>query len=264
MPSWNWDESASESGVVHQSTADTDHDDATILKQGYDYANFSEITPDPDHAYPLHEDSGSTANDLAGTNDGSNNGASVGQTGLLGTTSYSFGGDDYITLPDLSGASSLTISFWCYQETFNAIEHPLTLRSNNLAFFRTRDTSSAAGSPNDAMEFGVQDGGGNNVYVATPMTNGEWVHYVGVVYSDEVRLYENGAEVDSDGKQSGLNSDTYSDAIGYEPLGNQRYWNGRLADVRFYLDTQLSTSQIQTLYNVVDTTGSWTSTTKSL
>lgn len=88
----DWDNAVSESGVVHESVTNTDHNDATIVKQGYQLAS-----PTPSTGllgyWPLHEDSGSTANDVSVNNqDGTINGATVNVSAILGTTGYSFDG----------------------------------------------------------------------------------------------------------------------------------------------------------------------------
>jgi len=113
--STDWDNAVSESGVVHESVANTDHNDDTLVKMGHRIQD-PYLSADLGSFYPLHEDSGSTAYDFGGSNrDGTVNGATLGDTALLGTTGYDFSnanGDSVDVTYDIDSLSELSISVW--------------------------------------------------------------------------------------------------------------------------------------------------------
>jgi hypothetical protein len=254
MVSWNWDESQAEDGVVHQAVSGTDHDSAARLKQGYDYANFSEITPDPVSCWPFH----GQADDVVGSSDGTVNGASAG-TGLLGTDALSFDGtDDNVTTPNTASDGGLTVSFWVYMRTINSgsddtILYPDTVNANN----------------NNPGIF-EHDGGGNQWRWSTSnttstttdlMNENEWIYVTLTHDTSTARLYLNGSERASSAGSlstaSGTNLRWGSD------VDNNENIDGRLYDCRIY-DQALTASEIQTMYDVVNTGGEWDSTVKTL
>lgn len=257
MPSFDstdLDNATSESGVVHQSTANTDHTNASELKQGYDYANFSEITPTPIACYPLHEDTGTTANDLAGTNDGTTNGGvSPGANGILNTTAYSFDGTDGEvdcgTQFATTHADPYTITGWAYH-TGGSPEKVASEVGSGFEGFQIGLNLS------DDAAFFIEDDTGTNVSATASNTyDGAWTHWVGVNTGSEIRLYINASDVASE--THSLGSTTSGNFhIGARSISDQ-YWGGRITDVRFY-DEALTPTEIQTLYDVVDTSGTLT------
>lgn len=101
-PTWStasdWDSPQSETGVHHEQPTGVDWAAADLLEKGYP-SDLSNIVA----YWPLNEDSGTTVNDVVGTNDGSTNGVTQGQSGVLGFTSYQFdGADDDVDIPDAS------------------------------------------------------------------------------------------------------------------------------------------------------------------
>lgn len=265
MPSWNWDEQADSEGMVHQSVANTDNNDATKLKQGYDYANFSEISPTPMACWPLHEDSGTTAYDVAGTNDGTVNGTTQGQTGLLGTTAYSFDGtDDYVNCPSitqstLNGLSELTICVWV--ETSDSDGAIVSTTGGN-------DGNIVLRIQNDLLSLGVVNENGSWQGVLQYSLSSSLSHIAGVInFNTGSRyIYVDGSQVASDsisGTSIG-DEDTGTDLplnIGRQPDQAKYLSANVLADVRIY-DTALTTAQHQTHYDVVRSSGNWLGTGK--
>lgn len=256
MVSWNWNESQSEDGVVHQSTTNTDHNDASELKQGYDYANFNEIEPTPIGCWPLHEDSGSTAYDISGTNDGTYNGPTLGQEGILNTSSASFDGtDDYVNVGNTFSVanSSFSVSMWVYPRSVSGFR-PVAKRKN----------ASGGGFLmywNDGQSDFVWWVDGDLVDTKS-LTTDEWNHFVGVYDNSDGSLifYRNGNEVNS-GTSSGLSTDDGEFEIGRD--AGYANADALIGDVRIY-DIALTQSEIQTLYDVVASQGSWTSNVKTV
>lgn len=271
------DNAASESGVVHESTTNTDHNDASNLKQGYPYGSFDAITPTPVSAWPFHEDSGSTAYDLAGTNDGGISGATVGQTGILGTTAYSFDVTDDLVdcgtsvLPD-DVSQPWSLAAWVKPSTTDTAEHhivcdqdngdetyrgwTLRLKENEWDVALRDDTredlraSAPRSAPNTAKWFSV---------VAT---------YNGGGSVSDINIYENGDNLSTtthlDQSVSGSYGNTCNTSIGArDPANPGGYFGGDIADVRIY-DTALTSTEIQTLYDVVATSGTLTTQYKTV
>jgi hypothetical protein len=254
MPTWtdsDFDNAQSESGVVHQNTANTDHNDASEITKGYDYQNFSEITPTPVSCWPLHEDSGTTTNDLAGSNNGTNNGATVGQTGILGTTAYDFDGtDDEVDIPDITSLSKFTLTFWIYPRDDSSDQRPFANRANN-------DFSAQILSSGE-MNFRIYNGSFNVGTTGDSVVLNDWSFYAMVWDGSSAELFNN-ATSEASGSVSnnpGAGGDVHISRPSFA-------LDGKLADVRLY-DCALSQSQIQTLYDVVATAGSHTSNKKSL
>lgn len=262
MPDWNWGESQGESGVVHQSTANTDHNDAGTLKQGYDYQNFSEITPNPAVCWPLHEDSGTTAYDAAGSRNGTYYGPSLGQNGLLKTTAPSFDGvDDYADMTDVSainGVSELTMSFW----------HKGEVSGNSTYIYRKNDGSNLIqGFFNDSISaFRTRwDIGGNKVILDIPYSEftADVYHLLTCSYDgSSMRVYVDAVEKNSTSATGTLDVAGSKLYVGAANSSSEQ-WQGQLSDWRIY-NTALSATQIQTLYDVVNTAGTWTGSPKPL
>lgn len=266
-PTWetasDWDAATSEDGVVHESVANTDHDDDTIVQQGYDYANFSEITPTPDHAYPFHEDSGTTANDLAGSNNGTINGATVNQEGLLGTTAYSFDGtDDYVDIPDPHDFSTaFTISFWAKPTVLSTGSSKCLSTgydgSNIITQFEFRDESSNG----DVDTHGINSTF-YNIITGKSISQNTWYHIAQTYDGSTMRYYNDATEQGNASVNfSDTSTPTYVGAH-YGTGSDADHAAANIADVRFY-PSALSASQIQTLYDVVDTPGTLTTDYRS-
>jgi hypothetical protein len=256
MPNWNWDEQADDEGMVHQSVADTDNDDATKLKQGYDYANFSEITPDPVACYPLHEDGGSTAYDVAGGNDGTVSGATVNVEGLLGTTAYSFDGtDDYVDIGDTVHADNISLGLWYSVDSVPSSGTIRPLNKNDEWGVRLQsdgwDAFTYHGGSADILDSGV-----------TP-TTGDWHLLVFTYDGADQRLYHDASQIASATTNSGaIDDSTASIRIG-STSGGGDYWNGDIGPVYLWTSA-LTQAQIQTLYDVVAAPGDWLGSGKLL
>lgn len=246
---WNsaaeWDGAASESGVAHESTANTDHNDATILKQGYPYS------PPPFSTsliayYPLHEDSGSTANDLSGNgNDGTITGTTLGATGLLGTTAYDFDGvDDYVDLGTIStNLSSFTLAGWFQFDDTSSQQETICLSGNNDCYLGTRNGNYSVFVYNAGV-FSVE---GSAIGTSRIFLTGTWD-------GSTLRLYEDATEVGST-SVSNMDNAGRSDRLGSDTRGAGNYHDGRLSEVGIW-DRSLSASEVQSLYDVATASGS--------
>lgn len=265
MTSVTWEtasdlDGGSDDGTVHESTSNTDHNDDTLLKRGYPYGSFDEISPNPKMALPFHEDSGTTANDLSGNgNDGTyNDSPTLGVTGLLGTTAVSLdGSDDDISFPNLSlfsGGNDYTITFW--------VNFDNTGNKNWIWAGRGEADVHIKKNTNDQLAWAVNDGGGISSFSgSTSISSGEWVFGVGVWDADSnKKLYLNGSE-DFSGSISDPQSKSLTNRWGEVNFEGNRL-TGDLYDGRVYASA-LSSSEIQTLYEVVDKPGIHHSSTKT-
>jgi hypothetical protein len=193
--------------------------------------------------WPLQEDSGSTAHDVAGSNDGTNNGATVGANGILGTTAYGFDGtDDDVEVPhdsSLSISSPFTISAWVnvdggisgidYIISKNATDQP------NYSFWV---------DDSGMLSFMVYDGSFTQSQASYPAD--EWVFVVGVYDGSEIIIYQNAVEEE---RASCGTPHTNTNPVYIGRRGGGNYFDGRIADVRVY-DHALTPAEVQYLYSV--------------
>ena len=259
----DWDAAQSESGVVHESVANTDHDDATILKKGYSAASAFPEPASLELYYPLHEDSGTTAFDQSGNNrDATINGGTLNASGLLGTTAISQDTtDDYVDTniaPDTWGAPT-TVTFWAYVDFLNTgsdLHSPFDTYDGNSQWFTTWN--------DDATDFRLSTTDSPQIYVPySVFTNDSW-HFMALVFGNPgQKIYVDAVEEASDGSSIDVppTSDIYLGA--YNNTGSvQRNMGGKLWDYRVY-STELSASQIQGMYDVVNTPGELTTAVKT-
>lgn len=189
--------------------------------------------------WTLDEDSGTTATDSWGTNDGTVTGATVGVTGVR-DTAYDFDGtDDLIdvsSLPDLS--TGYTISTWGNFDSNSTVQHPITHQyTDSDMLFRFEFSSAAAGS----VEFGHTVAGTFSELVSTTtLAANEWYHLAFTSDGTNRRIYING-EVDS---EDAPGTPDYSTNQRFSLGARERYagssWatdvymDGSLDDVRVY------------------------------
>lgn len=260
---WNtateWDNSQSESGAVHESVTNTDHDDASIVKKGYRISN-PYLSNSLVGYYPCHEDSGSTCYDFSGfNNDGSINGATVNVTSILGTTGYSYGGSDSVSFGGVpadwpKGTGNFSYSFWAMM--------PATDDGVGIIW--------GNGATNEAVGFEFHDDGsvrfiiwGNDFDTTANNTyeDGTWQHWVGTYDGSTVTLYQNGSSIDS-ASRSNINIGNNAAAFGRNVITASSGLNGDLGNFEVF-DKSLSSSEVQTLYDVVGTKSTLTSSKKT-
>jgi len=262
----DWDSAVSESGVVHESVANTDHSDASIVKQGYS-AGSPYLGTDLAAYWPMHEVSGGAVKDLSGNNnDGTNGGATAVSNGLLVTGSFDFDGtDDNVDISSIHNEysySTFSYSFWVSIDSQgdNVFIHHGSASDERIEIV---NNSSALGS--GANKIGTNYEGGNDrdkIDDDISSWGSEWHFVVWTVDepANTQKLYFDGSSVASG--RTGSVSSPNSDALIGEWTNFGFEYDGKMADVRIY-DTVLSSADIQTLYDVVDKQSSLTTATKS-
>lgn len=253
----DWDAAASESGVVHESTANTDHNDAGSVKRGYSAAS-PYLGADLVGYWPFHEDSGTTAYDFSGnSNNGTISGATVGAAGLIDTTAYNFDGvDDAVNFGSLSIADNVSVSVWFKLDALPSTEgndHYLYSESPASGDFRFAlqidDASDRVRLIYGGSDYSVIDTG-------SAVTTGTWYHVVGTHNpTDGAALYQD-ATLMNTGAANTWTSSTGDVMFGImRSGGGTHFFNGSAIDARSYSST-LSSSDVQYLYDVVNTNGS--------
>lgn len=256
----DWDRSVRNYGTVHESVANTDHNDDTIVKQGHS-AESPIATP---WAYwPFHEDSGSTANDVSGNaNDGTISGVTVGNSAVLGTTYYSFDGvDDYVNIPSVPSPSAYSVAVWFRSNVGTAGD------GDTHRLIDTRDNCVGGISITSAGElrFWHRDGGGNNQNIldATNWSANTWHLATKVWDGGTLYGYIDDAQVGST-SCSGTTGQPYTDTIGSFDAGGQDFWDGDAWNVLYLDGYVLSSDEVQELYDTVRGTGSTVTGKKTL
>lgn len=264
-PTWettgDWDSGQSEIGVHHFQPIGTDWASADNIEKGY-------LTTDEggnslEAYWPLDEDSGSTVNGVtANANDGTNNGATVGSSGILGTTAYTFsaGTSEHIEVPHDASFDFATTDF-----SIVAWIKVSSHTSTNQAIVSHRQDYAGQGFPGydlvinpDSAPFlklVIEDT--DSISAPTSDSNvptGSWV-FVGVTCdrSGDATFYQDGS---SDGtsdisSQSGDLSNGRALRMGgmEDDQGNiVDNLNGDLDEVRIY-SRELGATEISDLYN---------------
>lgn len=258
-PTWetasDWDSAASEDNVVHESVANTDHDDATIVKQGYAAAS-PYLSADLELYVPFDEDSGSTAFDFSGNNnDGSVSGATVNVDGLLGATGYDFDGTDdavtFGTIPNIGGSATRTVVAWIIIDDSNN-QNTIFNAGPNTSSERWTCTTDSSGSPR------IEISGSGDTFSGLSMSTGT-LHMIayrntGSTLADcEVWL---DGSVDTGSSSTTLNTDNATDvAVGNLPSKSGYHFDGRIFGVWVY-SAALSDSQLSEMRSVVTGQGS--------
>jgi len=256
----DWNANQSESGVAHESVANTDHDDATVVKKGYSYSapyKSSSLVG----FWPLHEDSGTTAYDISGTGaHGTYQGSpALGATGLLNNDAPSSDGSgEYVDIP--SGYSAIqqeqnfTLFFAFYYRTSTSSEyffddpgHDWWLKNND----GTRD---------------LQFNDGGTPASVNNLNTGQW--YIGGAVHDgsDRHLYVYNPDGTLFGSDTVTNTGTtgnsnQSGAI-YEYRGGGYNPDGKPTEYRLY-NTGFTQSEVEELVNVVTAAGTFTTSAKT-
>lgn len=274
MPTWetasDWDSNQSESNVVHESVAGTDHDDATQVKLGYQIASPYKSADLVLYA-PMHEDTVGTINDFSGNNnDGTLNDATIDPGGLLGTSCYSFDGtsSNYGTFPDhaaLDLGGSGTLSIW-FKTTVSASN----ISSNKFGYNGDADQparhSFMINSTGATTDMGFRDSTdaliGGSLISGNALNDGAW-HMATLTYDGtDLVLYEDGSPVNSvtdSGKT--IANITNTSYLAKHPSAGGTEFPGELAELRLY-NVAFTDVEVQTLYSIGN--GKFTSSAKTL
>lgn len=254
----DWDGATADSGVVHESVTNTDHDDETAVRMGYSYGS-------PLYAsglrayYPLDEDSGPAAYDLSGNGfDGSETGgATPDQTGVLGTSGWSFDGtDDAIQCPTglWDGSQSVHASvFWFKPDATG--QQGIHDEFDNWTVFYDRNGSQGI----NVASYG------DNATFGSGLAIGAW-HFVYAHWEpgSEYGASINGGPISTVSTTDGLESTANPQYLGSADAGSSlaAHLTGQIAYLRFH-DTKLTNSEVQTLYDIATAESSLTTATKS-
>lgn len=254
-----WDSATGEEGVVHESVTNSDHNDSTIVKQGYSvdapYKSASLVG-----YWPLQEDTGTTAYDFAGTNNGTVSGATQGATGVLGTSAYSFDGtDDYVALGnitafDLLADYSWTLAAWIVPNSSGSIISQVATDftyegwdfgyENSKLTVHLRDDDTGASYKRKTPDFTPD--GARHLVVCT--RNGD--------FNEDISLYEDGVEA--------TNYDTWNETISKGDVSGDTRIGARKGEGQFinatigpvwYWNTAFTAAEVSDFYDVVSAQG---------
>lgn len=254
----DWDNATSESGVAHESVSNTDHSDNTVVLQGFSYSNPPQSTDLFAH-YPMHENSGSTLNDVAGSQNGTYSGPTLGKTGLLGSNAPSFDGtDDSGVIPEFSFSGNFTAIGWVNIANLS--------NADQGAIFAGDKNSSGGSMPwavwyeNANNTFEIYDGSSTSLGSTTVSTD-TW--YMVTIRFDgtDMDLSVNDSFAETTITNTSVSSSGKEDTIGARATSSDSI-NGRVCEVLLYT-AALSNSTLQSIYDTVATTGTLTTATKS-
>lgn len=258
MPTWNsasdWDGATAENGVVHESVANTDHDDDTIVKQGYSAQNPFQS---PNRYYPFHEDSGSTAFDLGSDDaDGTISGVTLGATGLLGTSAYSFDGtDDYVSTSQFDVERNHTIIVYVQTNDATPTQQPF----RGVDFGADSEYGTSISISSGSFNYVLRGANTSNPAVSGSVPNTTDLHHVAASWDGTNQiLYLNGSQADSATPGITVAQGTGDTMIGASSTGGSNVMDGKIAGVWLYGGTVLSGTQISNHFDVVDTPGTLT------
>ena len=253
----DWDRATSETGVVHESVANTDHGDASVLKLGYSAAS-PFLAADLQGYWALHEDASTTAFDFSGNGyDGTVSGATLGVTGLLGTTAYSFDGvDDSVTAdPFWAAAESDPITWMAW------VKLPDTASDGDFAnqiIYQGSDAENGGMMVDSSGSVAIYSAGANSVGTGTlAVDDGTW-HHVAAVYdqpNDFLSVYR-------DGQHDYSISYTDNLVLGANPIATLGSFDGDSGGVWVY-SRALTQAEVQTHADIASA-GSLTTATKSM
>lgn len=265
MPSFNWDDVLDESGTVHENTANTDHTNASLLKQGFSGAS-PLFSSDLLRFYLLQEDSGTTIYDFSPN---ATNGTYIGAgpddtgtvTGPLGVSAADFDGtDDKGDLGQVGSPTSFGILTFINPDTLGSQIRRITTKYTG--------SGSAAGEfvfdilSDQTVRFGVADSSGFNLVSSTgTLSTGSWQCVAGG-FNDQTE------------QSVWLGTSQTTQAITYSNAANSTAWTlgadtteGASAD---YLDGAMSAvailsryptqSDVEAFRNAVKSPGDWLGT----
>lgn len=263
----DWNGAASANEVVHNSLGD--RVDAEVWL-GWD----PDLEPWATNGVtylPLDEDSGSTAADVIGSEDFSISGATVGQTGLLGSTGYTFdGNDDSLTATSsvLDIAGNKTVCAFGRMDGqggggFPRIYQKGTGSSGRVFEIWVEDGNGT--TKGDAVLRFNQDTGSASTQIRHSISGfafGDLHFYAGVHDADnnQARLHIDGTDVNTASHSAGLDSDT-NHFIGNWNTSSDRGWNGLIEEFMVF-DAALTESQLAAIYQAI-TSGNLETATKS-
>lgn len=259
----DWDNSVSESGVVHDSFGDLPGDG--VIQLGY--PNVDRGGTNLIGLLPLDESTGpvSTAD---GSISGTVNGATLGSGGLLDTTAVSFdGSNDRIEFGDEFVSTTGDVSYfgWIYPTNLSTGSDQFIFERRNDLGNRYTEHSYYINDSTNILTFNVNDGSGwVNSPANTAITANTWQSVgVSVDGGNSITHYQDGSPDGSTSISWSVpnHQNTPKCWMGMEPGDTDRPYAGRI-EVWHVFDRALSSSEIQALHDAA-TSGVLTSGTKS-
>lgn len=201
--------------------------------------------------WPLNENSDGTAYDYSGNENHSSSTSGViqGVSGILGQTSYSFGGSDEITSKhnltfDAANTEGFTVNAW-FQPNFT----PSDGNRRGIVSFHPNDSNNWRIRWDGRKEKWQWGWSNTNPASGDLHNSGEWYMMTMTVTRDGSNLigYWNGKrEVSASNVDSCSATDDV--VIGNDTLSSY-YFDGKISEVRIY-DRALTASEVQYLYSV--------------
>jgi hypothetical protein len=196
------------------------------------------------------------------TSENSNNGIVIGATLAIdrngnSNSAYYFNGSTYIRVPDspdLNFTSSMTLAAWYFCDSFSTTWPPILKKTGIGASEDGGYTLEMNASPvwgdgtsGPAIIF-ISDSENVNWAGANGHMSTEGWHFVAGTYDgSSMKLYYDGVLVKSNAYSGNLIPSTNDLNIGRDPFRTERYFNGRIDDIRIY-SRALTADEIVTLY----------------
>jgi len=252
----DWDSNTS-SNLVHESVADTDHNDATIVQKGIQYDPLP-VTNGLVFYYPLHDSPGSSAaTDISGNgNDANLANGSFGGPGLFGNTALDCN-DEFGVYPFTdSNEGSFAADAYSYGGWVNTDSY----QGRNF-HGQTDNTSTLAlrGLSGGKVELYHDDGSDNLITSSSGViSTNEWNFWFATFDGSTATLYVNDTKIGqkSVGSLLGLTRMAVGSAYTFNSTDSQT------SDAAHY-DRALSQSEVQSLYEYGKPTTTLTTATKS-
>lgn len=256
----DWDSASSESGVVHESVTNTDHADDAVIKQGYSAASPFQS---PERYYAMHEDSGSTIYDFGtAAENGTIYAATLGATGLLGTTAYDFDAtDDAVGAPNFSVERNHTIIQYIQTNDDQTVQQPFRASTGDVS-----DFGASISVDGGNFNYFVKDSNGNNLSISAAVPDTVNLHQVVGRWDGSTQaLFVNGTKQTTASRSISVSQDNSGETmIGATDSSGSNPHDGRIAGTWLYGGTALSDSQITDHWNVLNTAGELVTDWKSL
>lgn len=235
----DWDNAVDEHAVAHESTANTDFNDATIVRMGISPSYVSSAFAH----YPLDEDSGSTVYDVSGNSrDGSaTNTPTQGVGGHGGTSAYDFeqSNGEYVDTPILNvTGDAVTVAAMIKQE-YNSSDKYSRLVYLGEDYRPVGLVPYLHDSGDWEPYFEVQAGGSRETSGspfqskgATTFNYGTWYTIVGRYDGSTVECWVNKTQVNSASQSGNIDTSYYSNggAIARR-FGSGEYYDGIVDNV---------------------------------
>lgn len=269
----DWD-GGSDDGTIHESVANTDHTDASNVKRSYQISNPSPSFGTKASYYPLHEDSGTNLNDFSGNaNDGELQSGTLNVTGVVGTTALDLDSadNDHAAIYPGFASSFSGMSMFIWMKTTDGSESFLAGHDRNEYYrLAINDGQASAGTGELTLSFSDSSSNVNDSTTGVRVDDGVW-HHVGFVYdSGNFDIYIDGVSEHSgsQGSKIGTGTTRYgfigddSEATSFNGSQNNTFCTATVSEYRIYTKA-LTSSEVQTLYDVVDKPGIHHSSTKT-